>query len=236
MKTKIRIWLSILTVFGFILILPNSCKKADDTTLTVTDKDDNVYKTVTIGTQVWMAENLKTTKYLNGDLIGTTTPAALDLSGEDTPEYQWAYNGDENNVAVYGRLYTWYAATDSRNVCPEGWHLPNKIEMTKLTDYLGGDTIDGKKLKETGTTHWISPNTGATNESGFTALPGGYHGYGGTFYFIGYAGYWWSATEFDTDNAWYRGLYYNGIYEHNLSNNKKVGFSVRCIKGNLTGK
>ena len=232
MKKKNRIWISVLTAIGFVLILPNSCKKAGETSTAVTDKDGNVYKTVTIGSQVWMAENLKTTKYLNGDSIGTTIPATLGINGESTPKYQWAYGGNESNVATYGRLYTWYAVTDSRNVCPTGWHVPTNVELTTLTTYLGGDSIAGIKLKETGSTHWISPNTGATNESGFTALPGGYRGYEGSSYFTGYAGYWWSATESDATNAWYHGLYYNGIYEHNLSNSKKVGFSVRCIKGN----
>ena len=106
--------------------------------LTVTDIDGNVYQTVTIGTQVWMKENLKVTKYCNGDVIGTTTPASLDISGEDTPKYQWAPNGDESNVAVYGRLYTWHAVTDSRNVCPTGWHLPDDAEWATLTTFLGG--------------------------------------------------------------------------------------------------
>jgi uncharacterized protein (TIGR02145 family) len=101
---------------------------------------------------------------------------------------------------------------------------------------LGGDDIAGGKLKETGTTHWASPNTEATNESGFTALPGGYRGYEGSYYFVGYTGYWWTATEADANNAWYRGLYYNGIYDHNLSNAKKAGFAVRCLQGNPTGK
>lgn len=236
MKTKNRIWISVLIVSGFILILLNSCKKTDETSTAVIDKDGNEYKTVTIGTQVWLAENLKTTKYLNGDLIGTTIPASLNITSESTPEYQWASGGNESNLGTYGRLYTWYAVTDSRKICPTGWHVPIDEEFAKLTKYLQGDTIAGKKLKETGTTHWASPNTGATNQSGFTALPGGYRGYEGGYYFIGYAGYWWSATESDASNAVYRGLYYNAVYDHDLSNSKKVGFSVRCIKDNLPGK
>ena len=123
---------------------------------TVPDIDGNVYNTVTIGTQVWMAENLKTTKYRNGDLIGTTTPATLDISGESYTKYQWAYDGNESNVATYGRLYTWYAVTDTRNVCPTGWHVPTDAEWTTLTTFLGGESVAGGKLKETGTTHWAS--------------------------------------------------------------------------------
>lgn len=233
---KNRIWISALSLMGIVLILLNSCKKTGDSTITVADKDGNIYKAVTIGTQVWMAENLKTTKYLNGDLIGTTSQPTSNISGESNPEYQWAFGENESNVATYGLLYTWYAATDTRNVCPAGWHIPTNVEFTTLMTYLGGDTIAGRKLKETGTTHWASPNTGATNETGFTALPGGYHGYEGSFNFMGYTGYWWSSTEVDANNAWYRGLYYNGSYDHNLSNSKMVGFAVRCIKGNLPGK
>ena len=101
---------------------------------------------------------------------------------------------------------------------------------------LGGDDAAGKKLKEIGTITWASPNTDATTDSGFNALPGGYRGYEGTYNFIGYTAYFWSATENDANNAWYRGLYYNGAYDHNLSNSKKAGFAIRCIKGVLAGK
>src|SRR5688500_14669040 len=136
---------------GVFLILVSSCKKDNETPATVTDIEGNVYHTVTIGTQVWMAENLKTTKYRNGDLIGTTIPATLDISSESAPKYQWAYNGEESIVATYGRLYTWYAVTDSRNVCPTGWHVPSDAEWTTLTTYLGGESVAGDKLKENGT-------------------------------------------------------------------------------------
>ena len=104
--------------------------------LTISDIDGNVYKIIKLGDQWWMAENLKVTKYSNGDLIGTTIPATLDILGESTPKYQWAYDGNENNVSTYGRLYSWYAATDNRNVCPAGWHVPGDSEWTILTDYL----------------------------------------------------------------------------------------------------
>lgn len=99
------------------------------------DIDGNVYPIITIGTQVWMAENLKTTRYCNGDLIGTTTPATLDIESESAPEYQWAYDGNESNVTTYGRIYTWYVANDSRNVCPAGWHIPSDAEWTDLTGF-----------------------------------------------------------------------------------------------------
>jgi len=194
---------------------------------TVTDIDGNVYNTVTIGTQVWMKENLKVTKYRNGTAIGTTTG---DISGETSPKYQWAYDGNESNVSTYGRLYTWYAATDSRGLCPTGWHVPTDSEWTTLTDYLGGGSVAGGKMKEAGTTHWSSPNTSADNSSGFTALPGGSRNYGGTFYSIGFGGSWWSATEYDTANAWDRFLYYYGSYANRNYFGKNYGFSVRCVR------
>jgi uncharacterized protein (TIGR02145 family) len=196
----------------------------------VTDIDGNTYKTIGIGSQEWMAENLKTTSYRNGDLIGTTTPATLDISGEPTPKYQWACGGNESNVTTYGRLYTWYAVTDSRNVCPTGWHVPTDAEWTTLTDYLGGISVAGGKLKESGTTHWNSPNTGATNETGFTALPGGVRGSSGAFSFIGILGYWWVATEGGAADAWDR---YLSAYSGDVGRDsgiKKTGFSVRCLK------
>jgi uncharacterized protein (TIGR02145 family) len=195
-----------------------------------TDGENNNYPVVAIGTQVWMAENLKTTKYRNSDLIGTTTPATLDIINESIPKYQWAYGGDENNVTVYGRLYTWYAATDSRNLCPTGWYIPTDADLTILTTFLGGETVAGGKLKETGTTHWASPNTGATNETGFTAIPGGYRNYNGTSSGIGNSGFWFSSTGYNTYNAWYRGMYYNTFNVSRLYSDKFHGLSVRCLK------
>jgi uncharacterized protein (TIGR02145 family) len=196
----------------------------------VTDIDGNVYSTITIGNQVWMQENLKTKKYCNGDLIGTTTPDTLDISGENTPKYQWAYNGEESNVALYGRLYTWYAVTDSRGICPLGWHVPTDEEWTTLTTYLGGEDISGGKLKEIGTNHWVNPNMGATNETGFTALPSGYRQYYGTFYAIGYGGIWWSTTESSATNSLYRYVEYKYSNIYRLDYAKHGGFSVRCVK------
>jgi len=196
---------------------------------TVKDNDSNVYKTVTIGTQVWMAENLKTTKYRNGDLIGTTTPATLDISGETTPKYQWTYDGNESNVATYGRLYTWYAVTDNRNVCPAGWHVPSDAEWTTLITFLGGIRVAGGKLKETGTTHWQSPNIGATNESGFTALPSGGREANGTFGGVGDDGLWWSSSETSATIAYNRYMDYLGFVSSSLGS-KQDGFSVRCLR------
>ncbi len=197
---------------------------------TVTDIDGNVYNTVTIGTQVWMRENLKVTKYRNSESIGTTTPATLDISGEASPKYQWAYDGNESNVATYGRLYTWYAATDSRGLCPTGWHLPTDAEWTTLTDYLGGASVAGGKMKEAGTAYWNSPNAGADNSSGFTALPGGLRGDNGAFGNILRVGVWWSSTELFAPYAWDRDMSYgDGMVSRN-ANPEAAGFSVRCVK------
>ncbi len=206
----------------------------------VTDVEGNIYNTITIGTQTWMAENLKTRKYNNGDLIGSIS---LDITAENEPKYQWAYNENESNTAIFGRLYTWYAITDSRKICPTGWHVPTHTEWLTLTTYLVGPSqIDAAiKLKEAGSAHWLGgtgpgyhviQNNG-TNETGFTALPGGSRSGNGTFAGIGTTGKWWTSSEFIGSSAWYRIL----INSFGLSNNaaayngnKRDGLSVRCIK------
>jgi len=194
----------------------------------VVDIDGNSYNTVKIGTQFWMEENLKTTRYNNGDLIGTTTPATLDITAEVAPMYSWSYAGNESNAANYGRLYTWHAITDSRKVCPSGWHVPSDAEWTTLTTYLGGEGIAGGKLKETGTTHWPGSNI-ATNESGFSALPGGSRPSNGSFSGAGTIGVWWSSTEYSADQAWYRAMD-NNIATGRYRSTERGGISVRCMK------
>ncbi len=199
----------------------------------VTDVDGNVYNIVTIGTQVWMKENLKTTKFRNNNSIGTTTPSTLDISNSTiypTPKYQWAYAGNEINVATYGRLYTWYAVTDNRGLCPTGWHVPSDVEWSILVTFLGGDGSAGGKVKEIGSVHWSNPNTGATNSSGFTALPSGNRNTSGNYSQIGNGCYFWSTTEDLTTTAFYRELYYNNSILGRFSLSKIHGFSVRCVK------
>jgi len=240
MKSQVRIWICLIAVNGLALFLVNSCTK-DDNPFSMTDADGNVYTSVTIGTQVWMVENLKTTKFCNGDLIGTTNPPTLDIQTPypSKPKYQWAYNGNESNVATYGRLYTWYAATDSRGVCPTGWHVPTDAEWHTLILNLDANaqpygiesSIAGGKLKEAGTTHWSAPNEGATNSSGFTAIPGGFRGYQGMFDQIDLLGYWWSSTEFSSD-PFYRYLIYDSSYVKRYSTYTHNGFSIRCLKDN----
>ena len=235
MKKKNRLLISLLLI-GLVLIITNSCMKDDankDDSLTfgtLTDIDGNIYKTITIGNQTWMAENLKTTKYSDGTLIGTTSPASLDIFDENFPKYQWVYNGTESNVSTYGRMYTWYALTSSCNICPSDWHIPTDSEWESLIDYLGGYEVAGSKLKETGLTHWQSPNEEVTNETGFTALPGGYRFYYGGFFDLGKYGIWWTSTEASTIFA---RMHYmeasSGIVGWNIAD-KKIGYSVRCIR------
>jgi uncharacterized protein (TIGR02145 family) len=203
----------------------------------VTDIDGNVYQTVTIGTQVWMKENLKVTKYRNGDSIGTTYPDTLDYFSESAPKYQWAYDGNDSIATIYGRLYTWYAITDSRNVCPNGWHVPTVAEWTTLINFLGGASIAHGKLKETGTTHWQSPNSDATNESGFTGLPGGSHWPEINFDYIRIGGHWWSATSANSYEAWRLMLNYQYMGANTVlsSADKKIGWSVRCLRDTPAG-
>jgi len=192
------------------------------------DIDGNKYRTVMIGNQVWTAENLKVTHYRNGDPI-TTGLSIIKWNHSYTGAYA-VYGGKETNADTYGYLYNWYAVDDSRNIAPEGWHVPTDNEWQTLVDYLGGKRVAGGKLKEEGTTHWNSPNTDATNVSGFTALPGGYRLYNGDYYDMGYYGDFWSSTESNSLSAWYRLLGYGNSDVYRLYYNKQNGFSVRCIR------
>ena len=193
------------------------------------DYDGNVYQTVQIGNQIWMAENLKVTHYRDGTAITNVTDN--DAWGELTTEAYSIYNNNASTEATYGALYNWYSATDSRSIAPEGWHVPTDAEWQVLIDYLGGDAIAGAKMKETGTTHWASPNEGATNESGFTALAGGIRHFSrGDHYSRGYYGCFWSASGHDSYSSWYREIQNSSssIGRHNLS--KNFGFSIRLLR------
>ncbi|MDH4157576.1 MAG: fibrobacter succinogenes major paralogous domain-containing protein [candidate division Zixibacteria bacterium] len=235
--------LSVITTF--VVLFVGGCDGDDKSVnpdpqpLTVTDIDCNVYETVTIGTQVWMAENLKVTHYRNGDAIPNVTDngAWAGLSTGACCEY------DNNiaNSALYGRLYNWYSVADIRNIAPEGWHVASDAEWKQLEMYLGMDQADvdnvglrgtdeGGKLKETGTTHWASTNFGATNESGFTALPGGCRDQDSTFGCIGMTATFWSSTENISSSAWGRDLGYLDSGTYRYSSFKENGFSVRCMK------
>jgi uncharacterized protein (TIGR02145 family) len=194
---------------------------------TVTDIDGNIYATTRIGDQCWMARNLEVTHYRNGDTI----PNVTDGSAWPylTTGAQCGYNNNEGNIAVYGRLYNWYAVDDSRNIAPEGWHVPSDAEWQILIDYLGGSEIAGGMMKETGTAHWTSPNGGATNCSGFTALPGGHRGH--DFVHMGNSAYFWSSTLSSMGGrACYRMIMYNDAGIDPGNGLYYGGFSVRCIK------
>ena len=194
----------------------------------ITDIDGNTYKTVTIGTQTWMAENLKVTKYNDGIAIPNVTDNTA--WRELTTGALCDYDNIPSNSETYGKLYNWHAVNTGK-LCPTGWHVPSDAEWTELTDYLGGTSVAGGKLKETGFTHWASPNTGATNETGFTALPGGGRlDNGVTFSLIGFYGYWWSATELGATYAWGRSMYYGDSNVYSYDVDKGVGFSVRCVR------
>jgi len=198
---------------------------------TITDFDNNVYETVKIGNQTWMAENLRTTHYLNGNAINTTNPATLDIINQTSPKYQWTYDGNDTYISTYGKLYTWYVITDSRKVCPIGWHIPSDNEWSTLETTLGGNQIAANKLKEEGNTHWESPyNQDATDESCFSGLPAGYRDWNGTFFQIKSDGYWWSSTESETVRSYARTVNAGSPVIGRFGAIKSWGISVRCVK------
>jgi uncharacterized protein (TIGR02145 family) len=198
-------------------------------TSAIADIDGNSYITVKVGAQWWMTENLKTTKYDDGTPIPNITDE-IEWQELTTGAYCWFGNDESSYKATYGALYNWYTVNTGK-LCPTGWHVPSYDEWTTLSDYLGGWAVAGGKLKEIGTTHWGELNEGATNEIGFTALPGGYRDDTGVFYYIGNAGYFWLPNEDKPTTAFYIGIGNNSSYlSRGFTSNKKFGFSVRCIK------
>lgn len=227
MKKKNQI---LLVLIGTLLLFAISCKKDDNsnnsttgpTIPTVTDIDGNVYHTVTIGTQVWMVENLKTTKYRDGSPVPHVTDATW---GSLTTGAYRDYNNLPDNSATYGRLYNWYAVNDSRNLSPTGWHIPSDGEITTLTTYLGGIGVAGSKLKASASN---TPTWDGSNSSGFTALPAGYTF--GSYNSMGSIAYFWTTTAVGPTSAWYLGLGTGYVTTFHLNDVKTGGFSVRCIK------
>ncbi len=195
--------------------------------ISLSDYDGNVYSTVTIGSQVWMVENLKTTHFNDG----TPIPLVTDSSGWanlTSSGYCW-YNNDLSNKDNYGALYNCYAI-DTKNIAPIGWHVATDSDWTILSTYLGGVSIAGAKLKEAGTTHWITPNAGATNESGFIALPGGARRSNGSFGDFGNIGYWWAPPTLVSTSSWIRFMYSSVTRVDRSSSSKTGGFSVRLVR------
>jgi uncharacterized protein (TIGR02145 family) len=195
----------------------------------VSDIDGNTYKTIQIGTQVWMAENLKTTKYRGGKRIPLVEDNA-EWSKLSTPAYSWYYNDPYmfGYKAIYGALYNWFTV-NSGEICPAGWHVPSEVEWMELCSGLGNMAAGGK-LKEKGTKHWNRPNAEATNESGFTALPGGARGSSGDFFEIGQTGNWWCNPAGSPNGNWHWVLSFNSQYAYSSVYPDQYGYSVRCVK------
>ena len=233
MKIKNKIWFCTLIV---VLIFVFSCNKEENVIHilnpwisygSLTDQDGNTYKTILIGTQTWMARNLNTTKYNDGTSIPVITDTTY-WSNLSTPGCCWQ-NNDPARKVTYGVLYNWYTVNTGK-LCPSGWHVPDDGEWTKLTDYLGSENIAGGKLKESGFKHWNNPNTGATNETYFSAFPGGdrLNSPATLFENLGNMGGWWT-TEFNVDLAISRNMYNYSDHVLKLFYPKQCGLSVRCV-------
>jgi uncharacterized protein (TIGR02145 family) len=216
----------------------NSAGTAYGAQQTFTTASAVVLPSVTIGAQVWTTQNLSVARYRNGDIIPQVTNPTQ-WAALTTGAWCWYNNDSATYAATYGRLYNWYAVNDARGLAPQGYHIPSVAEWNKLVKYLdsGADTtcvsctqslISGGAMKST--SGWNSPNTGATNSSGFAGLPGGYRLNDGAFFNVGGVGIWWSSTESNTSNAWYHSLYnfYSGV-EINVFT-KSLGYSVRCVR------
>jgi uncharacterized protein (TIGR02145 family) len=246
MEKKIRSLFFLFIMISLLLTINFSCVKyntTEDDQINfnpsiiygrLTDQDGTTYKTLVIGTQTWMAENLKAAHYRNGDPIPNVTDSTEWINLTMGAYCDYENNSDKSKV--YGKLYNWYAVMDKECIAPTGWHVPTLSEWQTLLDYLGGVNVSGGKLKETSTLHWNSPNTGATNESGFTALPGGirfcYVPSNGIppFCGIGYFGMLWSTHEYDEDKGSGINLDNNRIDASIFPQYKKDGLSIRCIK------
>ena len=221
---------------GGVLDLKKSIKTADLDSITF-KRPVAAMPNVTIGTQVWTTKNLDVTTYRDG----TPIPEVKDAGAwANLTTGAWCYYENSTaNGTTYGKLYNWYAVagihdndlnTPNKVLAPTGWHVPTDAEWTTLATCLGGEGVAGGKMKETGTAHWNSPNQDATNSSGFTGLPGGFRNNNGAFDSIGYYGYWWSSSESGTALVWSRYLNYGSGNANKLSDRKKNGFSVRCLR------
>lgn len=198
---------------------------------TVIDIDGNIYRTINIGNQKWMAENLKVTHYNDSTII----PLEIDnykWSKLITGAYCISEKNTKNYIDTYGLLYNYSAVINSRKLCPMGWHVPTALEWETLIDYLGGDKIAGKQMKKTDSNLWEGTIKNINNNSGFSAIPAGGRGRSGGVGEIGIYATWWSSTSEDSDYAWHWGLYPDNNKIRFNPGHKKSGFSVRCIKDN----
>lgn len=213
---------------GFIVVkqLPGGCGEST----TVTDIDGNTYPVVTIGSQCWMAENLKTSKFRDGSAIPHVTDDTQ-WKNQLTPAFSW-YDNDDSHDATYGKLYNWFAVDDARGLCPDGWRVASDEDFLVLVRYLGSaDDVAGGRLKEKGTEHWDAPNEMASNSSGFTGLPGGMRFQEGQFDHKGKNGLFWSSTKRkSTALAYYLTLTHNSAASYRTFIYKRSGFSCRCVK------
>jgi uncharacterized protein (TIGR02145 family) len=215
-------------ITGLLIILTFSCKKEEKPADPVTDITGNTYKTVYIGSQLWMAENLRTTKFNDGTDITLVTDTT-DWSTLTSPGHCWYNNDEQTYKKTYGALYNGYSISTGK-LCPTGWHVPGKTEWELLRDFLGDSTDAGGKMKETGTKHWFAPNNGADNSSGFTALGSGIRYFEGTFSAVTYYAGIWSDTGIKSGEQWFLNLYFgDAMFNLNLAT-KAHGFSVRCVK------
>ncbi len=233
-RNTMRLFFSIIScvLFLFLGCKDTSTINPDDTTVidsTFTDiRDNRKYTIVKIGKQVWMSENLQTSTYRNGDSVRYARTNEEWVDAADNREGAWCYyDNDEQNGKTYGKLYNWYAVNDSRGLAPKGYHIPSDEEWTVLTDYLGGETIAGFKMKST--TGWQNNGNG-DNSSGFNGLPGGLRNSAGTFGGIGEHGGWWSSSEDKTYSAWFRSLYYYNDNVARYYNYKERGLLVVCLR------
>jgi len=218
-----------IMLFGLLCLTGCEKKKEPESeSNTVTDYDGNVYPTVKIFTQTWMAENLKTSRLNDGKMI-TLVPDSWNWDFLDEPKRCYYNNYGNAYRDVYGQLYNQYAVRSGK-LCPVGWHVPTLSDWGTLIGYLGTESTAGGKLKESGTEHWLSPNSGADNSSGFTALPGGMRTSDGTFTGIGSLGIWW--IDNNTAGALNLEVFYNKSYTFFQGYTKYYGLSVRCIKDN----
>jgi uncharacterized protein (TIGR02145 family) len=202
-------------------------------TLLLSCSNNQKFKTVTIGDQVWMVENLNVDKFRNGDPIPhAQTEEEWQQAGENGQPAWCYYDNDPANGKIYGKLYNWYAVSDWRGLAPEGWRIPSDEDWEKLIKLLGGEEVAGGKLKASDTTYWKSPNFGATNETRFSALPGGDRTSGGSFLNLGIDGYWWYSSERSGSGACYHRLGHASDGSYRYGSTKTYGFSVRCLKDN----